>query len=295
MKKKLLAAVLTGMMITSMMPVMAFANTESPSSQTEHPAVETGEEGTVQNGWSDDGKSYYKDGVLIKNEILKDGENIYYFDKNGIMVRGKSVKLKGKYYLFKDNGTRAGKGWNHAGGNEYYVKSSSGVVQTGWKAFSESAYYFKQNGKMAKNTKVGYLKIPKSGKLGEAYARGIKVLNKNGWKLRSAYNYAAKTKYANRKMRKKNSEDYAVYGFKNRKGNCYVMAAQFYVMAKLMGYDVHQVKGRVDLPHSWTEIKQKGKVYVYDPNFTNETGRNGYKIWYGKRGTWRYNHYKRMN
>ena len=68
-----------------------------------------------------------------------------------------------------------------------------------------------------------------------------------------------------------------------------------YVMAKLLGYDIHQVAGKVDLPHSWTVIKQNGREWVYDPNFTNETGRNGWKIYYGKRGTWRYNHYYKMN
>ena len=47
-------------------------------------------------------------------------------------------------------------------------------------------------------------------------------------------------------------------------------------------------------PHSWTEIVENGKIYVYDPNFTNETGRNGYRITYGQSGTWRYADYHRM-
>ena len=73
------------------------------------------------------------------------------------------------------------------------------------------------------------------------------------------------------------------------------MAATFYIMAKLLGYDVHQVAGKVDLPHSWTVIRQDGREWVYDPNFKNETGRNGWKIYYGKKGTWKYNHYHKMN
>lgn len=59
--------------------------------------------------------------------------------------------------------------------------------------------------------------------------------------------------------------------------------------------NIYQVYGRVDLPHSWTEIKQEGRTYVYDPNFRNETGRNGYKIWYGKKGTWRYHKQGSLN
>ena len=95
----------------------------------------------------------------------------------------------------------------------------------------------------------------------------------------------------------KTAEQYALKGFKKGKGNCYVMASTFYIQAKLLGYDVHQVKGKVAhiYPHSWTVIRQDGRDWVYDPNFTNETGRNGWKIYYGKKGTWRYNHYHKMN
>jgi hypothetical protein len=75
------------------------------------------------------------------------------------------------------------------------------------------------------------------------------------------------------------------------------MASTFYIQAKLLGYDIHQVQGKVAYiwPHSWTVIRQDGKEWVYDPNFRNETGRNGWKIWYGKSGTWRYTGYSKMN
>ena len=35
-------------------------------------------------------------------------------------------------------------------------------------------------------------------------------------------------------------------------------------------------------------IKHKHGKRVYDPDFQHEKGRNGYKIWYGKPGTWVY-------
>ena len=41
------------------------------------------------------------------------------------------------------------------------------------------------------------------------------------------------------------SEWFALYGFRNHTGNCYVMAATFYYMAKALGYDAHQVAGYV--------------------------------------------------
>ena len=72
-------------------------------------------------------------------------------------------------------------------------------------------------------------------------------------------------------------------------------------MAKVLGYDAHQVTGYVPLrgggrgPHSWVEINMNGTTYVFDPDFTHETHRNGYQISYGTSGTWRYMDYHRMN
>jgi hypothetical protein len=72
------------------------------------------------------------------------------------------------------------------------------------------------------------------------------------------------------------------------------MAAMFCEMAKCIGYEAHQISGKVPLraggygPHSWVEVTIDGTVYVCDPDFTNETGRNGYMIAYGQSGTWRY-------
>ena len=119
----------------------------------------------------------------------------------------------------------------------------------------------------------------------------------NTWSLRQAYKNSYKLKYYDRWWRQSSSEKYALRGFKKGKGNCYVMAATFYIQAKLLGYNVHQVRGKVAhrAPHSWTVIKHGKKYYVYDPNFRNETGGNGWKIWYGKRGTWRYTNYHKMN
>ena len=239
----------------------------------------------AKNGW--EGQYYYKNGVKVTGPV-KIGKKMYYFDKR--------------------TGKARAKGFIKDGSREYY-STGKGKLATGFKAIKNkkgklNGYYFYKSGKnqglMAKNTVIGHLKIPKSGRLHEAYGYGIKTLNKKGWKLRAAYKYAYKTRYQGRWYRvssktKMKSEKYSLKGFKNRKGNCYVMAAEFYVMAKLLGYDVRQVYGRVSLPHSWTEIRHKSGTYVYDPNFRNETGRNGWKIWYGKKGTWRYHKKGNLN
>lgn len=85
-------------------------------------------------------------------------------------------------------------------------------------------------------------------------------------------------------------EQAAEYGFKNRTGNCYVLAAMFCEMARLLGYDAHLINGKVPLaaahgggygPHGWVEIPENGTNYIYDPDYALETGNNGFKLVYG--------------
>jgi hypothetical protein len=79
------------------------------------------------------------------------------------------------------------------------------------------------------------------------------------------------------------------------------MASTFYQMAVQIGYDAHFVMGYVPLarggmgPHGWVEIDQDGGTYVYDPDFEYDEGLNGYRIYYGKPGTWMYSSYYRTN
>ena len=225
-------------------------------------------------------------------------------------VKWKKVRRKWKYkkkrvtvatndlYMFGTDGRLiTTKGVFSYNGNEYYGLGG-GVLKTGWAASGNHAMYFKKtDGSMAKNTTIGHLKVPKSGRLGKAYALGVKQLNKSGWSLRKAYKFSYRLRYKSRWYRRKTAEDYAIRGFTKKNGNCYVMASTFYIQAKLLGYDIHQVKGKVNhrAPHSWTVIRQGGRDWVYDPNFRNETGRNGWKIYYGKKGTWRYTDYHKMN
>lgn len=202
------------------------------------------------------------------------------------------------YWFDWDNGQKGhGAGFFDDNGKSYYCKGD-GVLATGWQALKRdgnlNGYYFnKSTGAMAKGTTIGHLKIPANGKLHEAYALGIQKLNKTGWSLRQAYKNSYRIKYQGRWWRQSSSEKYAMKGFKYNKGNCYVMAATFYIQAKLLGYNVRQIHGKVAYraPHSWTQIYNGKSWRVYDPNFRNETGRNGWNIYYGKKGTWRYTNY----
>ena len=223
-------------------------------------------------------KKYKKKGKWKKKWVTvtktKNVTTLYMFDAN----TGRTVKTTGFYTI---------------GSNTYYGKGN-GKLAVKWNAIDNKAYYFYPgSGVQAKGTTIGYLKIPASGYLGEAYALGIKKLNSTGWSLKQAYKNSYKIKYQGRWWRQKSSEAYALKGFKKNKGNCYVMAATFYIQAKLLGYNVRQIHGKVAYraPHSWTQINTGSGWRVYDPNFKNETGRNGWNIYYGKKGTWRYTNY----
>lgn len=232
--------------------------------------------------------------VKYKVKVRKKGKKKYKTKYKTV----KTTENQKPFYMFGSDGKLITKSGVFTYDGKEYFGAGKGMLKTGWVASGNTAMYFdKKTCAMAKDTTVGYLKIPANGRLGKAYALGIKKLNSTKWTLRQAYKNSYKLKYRNRGFRRKTSEAYAIRGFTTGTGNCYVMAATFYIQAKLLGYDVHQVKGKVArrYPHSWTVIKQNGKEWVYDPNFKNETGRNGWKIYYGKKGTWKYTNKKKMN
>ena len=133
--------------------------------------------------------------------------------------------------------------------------------------------------------------------------------------LKRSFDWIVKFKYYGHNTWQKEHPDesigyYADFGFKHQKGNCYVMAACMYEMAYELGYEVKYMTGYVRVghstyfaskyidgmwwnPHAWTEVKDKdGKWHICDPNFTNETRRNGYMVNYKQPGTWRYTYYE---
>lgn len=265
------------------------------------------------------GSVYYfgSDGKM-QTGLVRLGKDTYYFAKNGKGIAGGWVKcddgkkrygrgggriavgackIKKTWYGFNADGTRhMKKGVYKVNGKRYYCKGK-GKLKTGWLAIKNYAYYFsKKDAARVYNAKVGSLKIGKKGRLGKAYAMAIRILNKRGWSLKKAYRYSTSLSYAYKGMRRSSPEKYAIYGYKHHKGNCFVMASTFYIMAKLLGYNVRQVHGKVlHSTHSWVELKKKnGKVRVYDPEFEVQTGRNGWNIYYGKHGTWRYTIYNYM-
>jgi len=228
-----------------------------------------------------------------------DGLTYYYNNVTGQPVTGWATIDGERYYFFASTQSdEAGHvkgamalGWHWLSDADYYFRPSAsgghpkGSMVTGKQTIDGKTYYFSSDGKHIKSQ----------------FPQAVSVLNSVGWNLKAAFNWSAGMKYYGHNSSMPSYPDsthtaswFASYGFNNYKGNCIVMACTFYQMAKELGYDCRVIHGSVVgrsgkyVPHAWTEIDIDGTTYVFDPNFTNETGRNGYKIKYGQSGTWRY-------
>lgn len=205
-------------------------------------------------------------------------------------------------------------GWETVDGVKYYYVNGEKITNK-VKKIGKYTYCFDKTGKLVTNKpyyKVNsktYYKIKKNGqatKLSTVETMAAVRLQKCKGNLKKAFNWSVSLQYAgNVKVSKKTPTEYGLYGFKTGSGDCYVMAATFYWMAKVAGYDAHYVKGYFQKSggkrgaHAWVEIDQKvkgkKKTYVYDPNFQKEYKLNGYKLTYGAKRTLKYVNYKRVN
>ena len=205
-------------------------------------------------------------------------------------------------------------GWETVDGVKYYYVNGEKITNK-VKKIGKYTYCFDKTGKLVTNKpyyKVNsktYYKIKKNGqatKLSTVETMAAVRLQKCKGNLKKAFNWSVSLQYAgNVKVSKKTPTEYGLYGFKTGSGDCYVMAATFYWMARVAGYDAHYVKGYFQKSggkkgaHAWVEIDQKvngkKKTYVYDPNFQKEYKLNGYKLTYGAKRTLKYVNYKRVN
>ena len=197
-------------------------------------------------------------------------------------------------------------GWETVDGVKYYYVNGEKITNK-VKKIGKYTYCFDKTGKLVTNKP--YYKVKKNGqatKLSTVETMAAVRLQKCKGNLKKAFNWSVSLQYAgNVKVSKKTPTEYGLYGFKTGSGDCYVMAATFYWMAKVAGYDAHYVKGYFQKSggkkgaHAWVEIDQKvngkKKTYVYDPNFQKEYKLNGYKLTYGAKRTLKYVNYKRVN
>lgn len=272
------------------------------------------EGGRRAEGWKEIEKQRYyfvpETGQMKLGWSTIDGKK-YYFDKEGRQVYGWK-SLGGKMYYFVPKTGQMKLGWSTIDGKKYYFEKS-GIRFSGIRSIGGKKYYFQKNGELLTNEKCyeingKFYDIDKDGVMKEVpkvKALATKVLDKEGWNLESAFEWTSELKYEDRTIELadgvKEADYLAIYGFEKEKGNSFVMASTFYQMAKILGYDVHYVKGKIQyksgrlVSHGWCEIDEDGKTYVCDPYFAHEGGKNGIMFEYGDKGTWIYKNYYRVN
>lgn len=257
--------------------------------------------GRAQYGWIESGGWRY---YASQNTGKEQGETTiggvrYQFDETyGTQNLGFCTFEDGTVSYYNEKGAIV-TNWQTLGESRYYF-GTNGVMRTSWQTIDGNLYYFQASGALLTNTRFEDYTIDENGVATEFhYEKAVAVLDEVGWDLRAAFDWSAGLTYYGHNSVMPSSPDpgmewFADYGFDNLKGNCYVMAATFCEMAIELGYDAAQIAGEVPLarggmgPHSWVEIVIDGETYVYDPDFTNETGRDGFHITYGQSGTWRY-------
>lgn len=255
------------------------------------------ENGSVRTGWVTVGawKLYFdpETGIAATKVTKIDGKN-YIFDKNGVNITGSGTFLAGgnKYYI--DSEGNAVTGWVTLGDWKLYFDPETGIAATGVVTVDGKKYDFNSDG-------ICLGEYVESEALRLARAK----LNEIGWSLRAAYNWSKSMQYNGTMAYPdqiaagvKHSEYYATFGFTHGYGNCYIMAATFLYMARVLGYEGNFIEGQVPYraggygPHGWCELIINGTTYVFDPNFEHDTGRNGYQITYGASGTWKYTNWR---
>ena len=271
-------------------------------------------DGAMYQGWfhAKEGWYYYKpSGAKVLSGFEKIGNKYYYFlnktedaDYPSRMFNGDMLIINGEKHFFEPNGNTYNK-WYY--NKAWYYYDIYGAMFTGWLDAGAGNWYYLYpknqgpEGTMATNTTIDGYYVARNGIYNRTYQKAYNVLNRIGWTIRAAFNYASTLPYQTFSTNGSlGSKYFAEYGFSNGRGNCYVQAATFYILATLLGEEVHQISGAVPLrrggmgPHSWVETVWKGTLYVCDPNF-QYYGNNGYYIQYGQKGTWRYSSYYRMN
>lgn len=259
-----------------------------------------------------DDKTYYFniEGVMLTG-FQKISGKTYYFDNEGVMLTG-FQEINGSTYYFNDKGEML-TGFQKIDDNTYYF-NDKGVMLTGLQKIEGKEYIFNEKGVLYTNTRIDDYRIDENGIATKIiYPLADEVLEECGRKLENAFDWCVNTltyyshlthsdMYASPDV---GTDWYAEFGFKNKKGNCYVYAATFCQLARELGYEAYQISGTVPLsdgsegPHSWVEIIIDGLTYCFDTEACwqykqSNTDYNGYMFKYGDKGTWMYKFIEKM-
>ena len=250
-----------------------------------------------------DGKKYYSNsqGELYRDQFISFGTPRYYMGADGSAQTGVFTATDGRMYNADETGQIVSKAqWIEQNGKRYYSDGSGELYRNRFISFGSTYYYMGADGAAVTKsfTKWGDVYNPdQTGAIVNMpegfwfWSRISSVAESLGNSLWNAYNWIAGfsryylTSDGRTSWPIMSSRDYAIYGLNHRGGDCIVMASTLRYIAQYLGYNAIQRFGYVgSATHSWVEINGK----VYDANFKNETGRNGFGISYGQKGTWKY-------
>jgi len=247
-----------------------------------------------ENGWW----RIVKGQVDFKCNSVEENEHGWWYLKNGKVDFGYTDLAKNAYgwWYIKNGGVDfTYQGLAYYDGSWYYMEE--GKLNWGYSGKASIPGYNREFDVV--NGRVPGSKVPPTAALAN---KAESVLNSVGWNLRAAFNYSKMPWTVYDVDGGYGVAHYASYGFNNHHGNCYVMAGTFVTLARELGYEAYQISGSVPslygglTPHSWAEVKMgDGKWYVFDPDFEEEVGSNGYQFSYGTKGTWRYSNYYTMH
>ena len=293
------------------------------------------ESGIMEAGkWIELNGKYYclrDDGSLVVSGYTDDG---YYVNSKGEWSWDSwEYNSTGWWYSLKEGGYATG--WKEINGYWYYFDMTSGYMKTGWLLESGSWFYlasdghmyasnlyrignsfyaFNGSGVMLSDTSYyfngGYVPLGEDGKAtgvaAEVLLKADNVLNVCGRSMWDAFQWTiGNIKYSSSHMsgigpgeNDVESLWFANHGFDYRLGNCYVEAAAFCWMSRLLGVETHFIKGHVVTKngksrHGWCEAVIDGEIRVFDLTFS-QSGRDGYNKQYGDKGTWKYVEYERV-
>ena len=249
------------------------------------------------------GKRYFANGngQLYQNQMITFGTQRYYMGSDGSAQTGVFTATDGRMYNADETGQIVSRAqWIEQNGKRYYSDGSGELYRNRFISFGSTYYYMGADGAAVTKsfTKWGDVYNPdQTGAIVNMpegfwfWSRISSVAESLGNSLWNAYNWIAGfsryylTSDGRTSWPIMSSRDYAIYGLNHRGGDCIVMASTLRYIAEYLGYNAIQRFGYVgSATHSWVEINGK----VYDANFKNETGRNGFGISYGQRGTWKY-------
>ena len=213
----------------------------------------------------------------------------YFMQGTGAMKTGfLKIASQNKIVYYNEEGAvgrglgRMQYGQKKIGGYWYKFKQGTGAMETGFVNIptQKKIVYYSESGEMGQglgrmlyggqtiNGKYYYFDKG-TGALNDVrtdWRQASERLDSIGWDLRKAFNWAAGCSYQTQSTNL-TSRQYADYTFRNRRGNCYGMAAVFYEMAKALGYEAYHMSGSVPLasggygPHSWVEVIMNGTTY----------------------------------